>query len=151
MFSFQWTQWGTVTRPGYISLFRCQRHPYWITRAGGRDVLGLEGRKDVVGRKAGGGEVNMTPWFIVLSCHRAARIRSFSLFFFFCSFSFLQGRGGRVWGRLCGCFFFFFFFFFFSSFFFFGGGGGGGGGATIADAIMAASSAKSLQGLIQIN
>lgn len=83
-------------------------------------MLGLEGRKDVVGRKAGGGEVNMTPWFIVLSCHRAARIRSF-FSFFFCSFSFLQGRGG--YGR----------------------------GGTIADAVMAASSAKSLQGLIQIN
>lgn len=52
----------------------------------------------------------MTPWFIVLSCHRQAHIRSFSPFL-----SFYCGRG------------------------------------VIADAIMAASSAKSLQGLIQIN
>lgn len=58
-------------------------------------MLGLEGRKDVVGRKAGGGEVNMTPWFIVLSCHRAARIRSFFSFFFLLLFFFARER--RVW------------------------------------------------------
>ena len=82
---------------GYISLFRSQCHPYWITRAGGRDVLGLEGRKDVAERKVGGGEVNVTPWFIVLSCHWQACIRYFSSFFpfFFCK------RGGyRYYGWL---------------------------------------------------
>lgn len=93
MFSFQWTQWSTVTRWVIrISLFRCQCHPYWITREGGRDVLGLVGRKDVVERKAGGGEVNVTPWFIVLFCHRRACIRSlFPLSFFFFFFSAREG------------------------------------------------------------
>lgn len=74
-------------------------------------MLGLERRKDVVVEKVGGGEVNVTSWFIVPSCHRQACIRSFSPFLFF--FFFARGE--------------------------------------IADAIMAASSAKSLQGLIQIN
>lgn len=60
-------------------------------------MLGLEGRKDVVGRKAGGGEVNMTPWFIVLSCHRAARIRSF-FSFFFAPFLFCKGEEGMGGG-----------------------------------------------------
>lgn len=70
---------------GYISLFWCQRHPYWIKRAGGRDVLELEGRREKMQLKErfGGGDVNVTPWFIVLSCHRQACIRSFSSFFFF--------------------------------------------------------------------
>ena len=58
-------------------------------------MLGLEGRKDLVGRKVGGGEVNMTPWFIVLSCHREARIRSFFSFFFA---PFLFCKGGEGWG-----------------------------------------------------
>lgn len=72
-------------------------------------MLELEGRREKMQLKErfGGGDVNVTPWFIVLSYHRQACIRSFS------------------------------------SFFFFKGGGD--------DAIMAASSAKSLQGLIQIN
>lgn len=97
---------------GYTSLFRCQCHPYWRTRAGGgMCALGLGGRKDVVEKKIGGGDVNGTSWFMVLSCHRQACIRSFPF--------------------LCWVFFFFW------------------GG--FADAIMAASSAKSLQGLIQIN
>lgn len=92
---------------GYTSLFRCQCHPYWRTRAGGGMCAGLRGQKRCSWEKIGGGDVNVTSWFIVLSCHRQARIRSFPF--------------------LC-CFYLFFYFFW--------------GGFT--DAIMAASSAKSL-------
>lgn len=86
----------------YISLFRCQCHPYWITRAGGRDVPGLEGRKDVVEKKIGGGDANVTSWFIVLSWHRQPCIRSFFPPFF--SF-FLLGGGEGGSNRWCyyGC------------------------------------------------
>lgn len=46
-------------------------------------MLGLEGRKDIVEKKTGGWDVNVTLWFIVLSCHRQACIRSFLPFFSF--------------------------------------------------------------------
>lgn len=77
--------------------------------------MGLEGRKDIVERKVGGGGGKCDPvvYSPVLS-QRGLHQIFFPPFFFSFSF-FLQGGGA------------------------------------IADAIMAASSAKSLQGLIQIN
>lgn len=79
---------------GYTSLFRCQCHPYWRTRAGGGMCAGVRGQKGCSWEKIGGGDVNVTSWFIVLSCHRQACIRSFPFLCFF--FSFFEG-GGVHW------------------------------------------------------
>lgn len=84
--------------------------------------LGLEGRRDAVEKEIWGEEeTNVTSWFIVLSCHRQACVRPRTP-----PKSFRVCVRGRI-------------------------GDGGVAAAAIADAIMAASSAKSLQGLIQIN
>lgn len=58
-------------------------------------VLGLGGRKDAVEKKIGGGDVNGTSWFMVLSCHRQACIRSFPFFFLFFNY-FIFFKGGSL-------------------------------------------------------